>query len=59
MARHGAQFMRRERTLATTRIASWDARVNGIDDAAACNLPITSILSLSGVFVPNVAVHCN
>jgi hypothetical protein len=32
-----------ERTLATTRIASWDARVKGIDDAAVRNLPITSI----------------
>jgi hypothetical protein len=38
-----ARRLRRERTLATTRIASWDARVKGIDDAAACNLPITSI----------------
>jgi len=35
--------LRRERTLATTRIASWDASVKGIDDAAAHNLPITSI----------------
>jgi hypothetical protein len=35
--------LRRERTLATTRIASWDARVKGIDDAAVSNLPITSI----------------
>jgi hypothetical protein len=35
--------LRRERTLATTRIASWDARVKGIDDAAVRNLPITSI----------------
>jgi hypothetical protein len=35
--------MRRERTLATTRIASWDGRVKGIDDAAVRNLPITSI----------------
>jgi hypothetical protein len=32
-----------ERTLATTRIASWDARVKGVDDAAVRNLPITSI----------------
>ncbi len=32
-----------ERTLATTRIASWDAKVKGIDDAAVRNLPITSI----------------
>jgi hypothetical protein len=27
----------------TTRIASWDASVKGIDDAAVRNLPITSI----------------
>jgi hypothetical protein len=38
-----ARRLQRERTLATTRIASWDARVKGIDDAAARNLPITSI----------------
>jgi hypothetical protein len=38
-----ARRLRRERTLATTRIASWDASVKGIDDAAAHNLPITSI----------------
>jgi hypothetical protein len=38
-----ARRLRRERTLATTRIASWDAHVKGIDDAAARNLPITSI----------------
>ena len=38
-----ARRMRRERTLATTRIASWDARVKGIDDAAVRNLSITSI----------------
>jgi hypothetical protein len=38
-----ARRMRSERTLATTRIASWDARVKGIDDAAFRNLPITSI----------------
>jgi hypothetical protein len=38
-----AKRMRRERTLATTRIASWDAHVKGIDDAAIRNLPITSI----------------
>ena len=38
-----ARRLRRERTLATTRIASWDARVKGIDDAAVRNLPITSI----------------
>jgi hypothetical protein len=38
-----ARRLQRERTLATTRIASWDDRVKGIDDAAARNLPITSI----------------
>ncbi len=38
-----ARRLRRERTLATTRIASWDARVKGIDDAAVRNLPIKSI----------------
>jgi hypothetical protein len=38
-----ARRLRRERTLATTRIASWDACVKGIDDAAVRNLPITSI----------------
>jgi hypothetical protein len=38
-----AKRTRRERTLATTRIASWDGRVKGIDDAAVRNLPITSI----------------
>jgi hypothetical protein len=38
-----ARRLRRERTLATTRIASWDARVKGIDEAAVRNLPITSI----------------
>jgi hypothetical protein len=38
-----ARRLRRERTLATTRIASWDSRVKGIDDAAVRNLPITSI----------------
>jgi hypothetical protein len=38
-----AKRMRRERTLTTTRIASWDGRVKGIDDAAVRNLPITSI----------------
>jgi hypothetical protein len=38
-----ARRLRCERTLATTRIASWDASVKGIDDAAARNLPITSI----------------
>jgi hypothetical protein len=35
--------LRRERTLAPTRLASWDAKVKGIDDAAVRNLPITSI----------------
>jgi hypothetical protein len=38
-----ARRLRRERTLATTRIASWDVSVKGIDDAAVRNLPITSI----------------
>lgn len=38
-----AKRLWRERTLATTRIASWDARVKGIDDAAVRNLPIASI----------------
>ena len=38
-----ARRLRREKTLATTRIASWDARVKGVDDAAVRNLPITSI----------------
>lgn len=38
-----ARRMRREGMLATTRIASWDGRVKGIDDAAVRNLPITSI----------------
>jgi hypothetical protein len=38
-----ARRLQRERTLATTRIASWDAHVKGIDDAAVSNLPITSI----------------
>jgi len=38
-----ARRLRRERTLSTTRIALWDARVKGIDDAAVRNLPITSI----------------
>jgi hypothetical protein len=38
-----AKRLWRERTLATTRIASWDAKVKGIDDAAVRNLPITSI----------------
>jgi hypothetical protein len=38
-----ARRLWRERTLATTRIASWDTRIKGIDDAAVRNLPITSI----------------
>jgi hypothetical protein len=38
-----ARRLRRERTLATTRIASWDDHVKGIDDAAVRNIPITSI----------------
>jgi hypothetical protein len=38
-----ARRLWREKTLATTRIASWDARIKGIDDAAARNLPIISI----------------
>jgi hypothetical protein len=38
-----ARRLRHEKTLATTRIASWDARVKGNYDAAAINLPITSI----------------
>jgi hypothetical protein len=38
-----ARRLRRERTLATTRIASWDDQVKGIDDAAVRNLPIKSI----------------
>jgi hypothetical protein len=38
-----ARRLRRERTFATTRIASWDTNVKGIDDAAIRNLPITSI----------------
>jgi hypothetical protein len=38
-----ARRLRRERTLETTRIASWDVRIKGIDDAAVRNLPITSI----------------
>jgi len=38
-----ARRLRRERTLATTRIASWDVEVKGIDDAALRNFPITSI----------------
>src|SRR5262245_59432579 len=35
-----ARRLRRERTLATTRIASWDSRVKGIDDAAVRNLAV-------------------
>jgi hypothetical protein len=38
-----ARRLRREGTLATTRIASWDVRIKGIDDAAVRNLPIASI----------------
>jgi hypothetical protein len=38
-----ARRLRIEKTLATTRIASWDASVKGIDDAAVRNLQITSI----------------
>jgi len=38
-----ARRLRRERTLATTGIALWDASVPGIDDAVVRNLPITSI----------------
>jgi hypothetical protein len=36
-------YQHNERTFVTTRIASWDARVKGIDDTAVRNLPITSI----------------
>jgi hypothetical protein len=38
-----ARRLRHERTLATTRIASWGAGVKGIHDAAVRNLPIKSI----------------
>jgi len=38
-----AKRLRCERTFVTTRIASWDTSVKGIDDAAVRNLPITSI----------------
>jgi len=38
-----ARRLRSEQTLATTRIASWDRRFNGIDEAAVRNLPISSI----------------
>jgi hypothetical protein len=38
-----ARRMKSEATLATTRIAAWDRRVKGIDDAALRNLPIISI----------------
>ncbi len=38
-----AKRLRRERTLATTHIASWDRRAKGIDDAALQKLPITTI----------------
>jgi hypothetical protein len=34
---------RRERMLATTRVASWGPRVKGIDAAAVRSHPITSI----------------
>jgi hypothetical protein len=35
--------MRREKTLSTAHITSWDAIANEIDDAMVRNLPITSI----------------
>jgi hypothetical protein len=38
-----ARRLRREKTHATTRIASWEAQFKGIDDAAVHNLPISSI----------------
>jgi hypothetical protein len=38
-----ATRLRHEKTLVTARVASWDARVKGIYDAAVRNLPITSI----------------
>lgn len=38
-----ARRMRSEGTPATTRIASWDRRFKGIDDAAIRNIPISSI----------------
>ncbi len=43
LARLIAGRKRAEGTLATTRIADWDRRFKGIDDAALRNLPITSI----------------
>ena len=38
-----AKRMQSEDTLATTRIASWDCRFKGIDDAAVHEIPISSI----------------
>ncbi len=38
-----AKRMRSEGTLAVTRIASWDCRFKGIDDAAIRKIPISSI----------------
>jgi hypothetical protein len=38
-----ARRLQRERTLETTRIASWEPMVKGIDDAVVRNLPISSI----------------
>jgi hypothetical protein len=38
-----ARRINREKTLATTRIGSWDARYKGIDDATLHNIPIASI----------------
>jgi hypothetical protein len=38
-----ARRINREKTLATTRIGSWDARYKGVDDAALHNIPIASI----------------
>jgi hypothetical protein len=35
--------MRRDKTLSTAHIASWDAIANEIDSAIVRNLPITSI----------------
>jgi hypothetical protein len=43
LAALAARRFRRERTLATTLISSWDVRIKGIDDAAARNLPIKAI----------------
>jgi hypothetical protein len=42
-----ARRVRRERTLATTFIASWDSRVKGIDDAALRGLHVKAISLLS------------